>query len=297
MVDVSICMVSLNCWNVLPACLDSLRAGAPAVSYEIIMVDNASTDGTVDLVKQHYPEVRVVQNARNVGFTKATNQAIELSSGRYLLWLNTDTVVQPDTLYNLVQFLEAHPTAGIVGPKVLNADGSFQPQCKRGLPTPAASLYYMLKLHEIWPHNPRFGQYLLTHLSPDAAHEVDAVSGCCLLARRAVWDTIGPLDEAIFGFGEDIDWCVRAHNAGFAVWYAPTSVITHLKGQGGVHAKPYHKAWGIHQAMWVFYRKHLMSRYAPPITGLVWIGVWASLIASSAGIWVRKHLPRRLQHA
>lgn len=297
MVDISICMVSLNCWNVLPACLDSLRASRPTVNYEIIMVDNASTDGTVKFVQEQYPEVRVVRNDRNVGFTKATNQAIELSSGGYVLWLNTDTILRPDALYHMRHFLETHPQAGIVGPKVLNADGTFQPQCKRGLPTPGASLFYLLKLHKIWPRHPRFGQYLLTHLSPDEAHPVDAVSGCCLLARRDVWDAIGPLDEAIFGFGEDLDWCVRAKQAGYEVWYYPRAVITHLKGQGGVHAKPYHKAWGIHQAMWVFYRKHLMRHYAPIVTALVWLGVWSSWIATNAGIWLRRNLPRRVPTA
>lgn len=290
MVDISICMVSLNCWAVLEDCLESLRDSRPAVSYEVIIVDNASTDGTPALIERHFPEVRLIRNHYNAGFTKATNQGIQQSSGRYILWLNTDTILRPGSLDTLHDFMEEHPEVGIAGPKVLNPDGSFQPQCKRGLPTPLASLSYMLGLHKLWPQNPQLGQYLLTHLPVDRASEVDAVSGCCLMARREVWDAIGPLDEQIFAFGEDIDWCVRAKRAGWQVWYYPASVIVHLKGQGGVHAKPYHKVWGMHHGMWIFYRKHLMTNYAWPITGLVWLGVWSKCILSSAAIWLRRTL-------
>lgn len=288
MVDVSICMVSLNCWNVIEPCLDSLRASDPAVRYEIIVVDNASTDGTPERLLEQYPEVQLIRNDRNVGFTKATNQGIAASRGRYLLWLNTDTLLEPDSLRELCGFLDAHPKAGIVGPKVLNPDGSFQAQCRRGVPTPAVSLAYMLGLDRVWPDHPVAGGYALTYLPVDQAAVVGAVSGCCLLARREVWDMIGPLDEEIFGFGEDVEWCVRAAQAGWEVWYYPGSVIVHLKGQGGVHSKPYHKVWGIHQAMWVFYRKHLRTRYSPPVTALVWTGVWLSAAASMTRVWLRR---------
>ena len=288
MPELSICMVSLNCWTVLKACLDSLSASQPQVGYEVIVVDNASTDGTPQRIQEHFPDVRLVLNDRNTGFTKATNQAIELSSGRYILWLNTDTILRPDSLYNLHEFMEATPCAGIVGPKVLNPDGTFQPQCRRGLPTPSASLFYTLKMHRLWPRNPKMGQYLLTHLPVDEANQVDAVSGCCLMARRQVLKDIGPLDERIFGFGEDIDWCVRAKRAGWEVWYYPKSIIVHLKGQGGVHAKPYRKIWGMHQAMWVFYRKHLKQQYPWVVTGLVWIGVWSKFVLSIIGMWLRR---------
>jgi len=289
-VDLSICMVSLNCWGVLEPCLESLRAGDPSVTYEVIVVDNASTDGTPERLAERYPEVRVIRNERNVGFTKATNQAIAASRGRYLLWLNTDTLLRPDSLRELRDFLDRHPRAGIVGPKVLNPDGSFQLQCRRGVPTPGASLAYMLGLDRVWPRHPVIGGYALTYLPVDEAAIVGAVSGCCLLARRDVWERIGPLDEEIFGFGEDVEWCVRAAEAGWEVWYYPGSVIVHLKGQGGVHSKPYHKVWGIHQAMWVFYRKHLRRRYSPPVTALVWAGVWSSAAMSMAQVWVGRRV-------
>ena len=293
MPEISICIVSLDCWPVLKDCLESLATTEPPVSQEIILVDNASRDGTPARVRERFPHVRVIENTENVGFTKATNQAIAASTGLHVLWLNPDTIVRPDSLPTLRRFLEDHPRAGIVGPKVLNGDGTFQAQCRRGLPTPEAALYYFLGLHRFWPHSPRFGAYLMTHLPVDEDAQVAAVSGCCLLARREVWNAIGPLDEEIPGFGEDIEWCVRARDAGFEVWYHPGSTIVHLKGQGGVHSRPFQKVRAIHRAMWVFYRKHLRRRYPFPVTGLVWLGVWASFVVSAARVWLRSLVARR----
>ncbi len=282
MPEVSICMVSLNCKDVLRDCLQSLRCSEPQIDSEIIIVDNVSTDGTIDMVRSEFPEVRkIIENSYNIGFTRATNQAIEASVGKYILWLNTDTLLKPDSISKLINFLETHPKAGIVGPKVLNPDGSFQPQCKRGMPTPLASLFHLLKLDTLFPKNKLFGRYLLSYLPEDETAEIGSVSGCCLMAKRQVWDDIGRLDERIFGFGEDIDWCLRAKKAGWQVWYYPESVIVHLKGKGGAHAKPFHKIWGIHQAMWVIYLKHFKSRFLP-ITAAVWLGIAFSAALSSA---------------
>jgi len=291
-VDLSLCIVTLDCRSVVRDCLESLAKAEGGFSSEVILVDNASTDGTPEMVRRRFPSVRLVENDQNVGFTRATNQAIRMSSGRYILWLNPDTVLRPDSLARLAEFLEGHPEAGIAGPQVLNADGSFQPQCRRGLPTPWASLSYGLGLHRIWPGSPRFGGYLLSHLPVDAQTQVAAVSGCCLMARREVFQAIGPLDEDIFGFGEDIEWCVRAARAGFQVWYVPRSVIIHLKGQGGAQSRPFHKVWGIHQAMWVFYRKHLRSGYSWPVTTLVFLGVGTSFVVSSLLLALRRLLGR-----
>ena len=281
-------MVTLDCWKVLQPCLESLERSSPTVSTEIILVDNASTDGTPGRIRELYPKIRVVENARNVGFTVATNQAIRMSSGRYLLWLNADTVMRPDALHQMWSFLETHPRAGIVGPMVLNADGSFQPQCRRGKPTVMAALGYFTRLNRLFPRSRRLGEYLLTCLPLDAPAPVVSVSGCCLLARRAVWDDIGALDEKMFGFGEDLDWCFRAGQAGWEIWYYPKSVITHLKGQGGTHAKPLRKVWGQHQAMWIFYSKHLRSEYSWAVNALVRVGIVLRYIVSAAGVLIRR---------
>lgn len=283
--DVSICMVSLNCWNVLRDCLETLTKTPATYCMEVICVDNASSDGTPDLLAKHYPHVKVIRNTQNVGFTIATNQAIRASCGRHILWLNTDILVRPDTLPMLSQFLDEHPAAGIVGPQVLNLDGSFQPQCRRGIPTPWASLCYLLKLDWLFPQCPAFNQYLQSHLPIDRSARVDALSGCCLMAKREVWDQIGPLDESIFGFGEDIDWCVRAKNHGFEVWYHPAAVLVHLKGQGGVHSRPYHKAYGIQQCMWQFYRDHLSQRDPAMVRQMMWLAIKTYYGLNVAKIW------------
>ena len=288
MVDISICMVSLNCRAVLKDCLLSLRRMKPGLNCEILLVDNASTDGTPEMVRREFPEVFLIKNGRNVGFSKGTNQGAAAASGNYILWLNTDTVLQPDSLEKLWRFMQDNPRVGAAGPKVLNADGTFQAQCRRGIPTPLVSLFYLWKLERWWPNSTYAGKYLRTDLPVDRSTPVDAVSGCCLMVRRATWMDVGPIDENIFGFGEDIDWCVRAKKKNWEVWYFAESVITHLKGQGGAHSKPYHKIWGLHQAMWIFYSKHLKSERSFATTGLVFLGIFANLAFSSLRLSLRR---------
>jgi len=288
MVALSICMVSFNCRDVVEDCLVSLR-NSYFQDFEIIVADNGSVDGTLEYLRVQ-PDVRLIENGYNAGFTKGTNQGIITSSGKYVLWLNTDTVLREDSLQQLIGFLQAHPRAGVVGPKVLNADGSFQPQCKRGIPTPFASLCYAVGFDRLFPHNDSVSRYLLRSISEDQASIVDAVSGCCLLARRTVVESIGLLDEEMFGFGEDLDWCVRAAKAGWEVWYYPGSVIVHLKGQGGAHWLPYRKIRGMHQCMWLFYRKHLRHNYGSVITVFVALGIAGSFTLQTAVTWIRRSL-------
>ncbi|HJW92669.1 MAG TPA: glycosyltransferase family 2 protein [Thermoanaerobaculia bacterium] len=282
----SICMVSLNCRRVVEDCLESLRRSR-FTDFEILCADNGSTDGTLDYLRAQ-PDVHLIENGWNAGFTRGTNQGIAAGTGEYVLWLNTDTILREDSLGKLIEFMETHPRAGVVGPKVLNADGTFQPQCKRGVPTPFASLCYALGLDRIWPQNKSVSQYLLRSISEESTSIVDAVSGCCLLTRRATIDEVGPLDEEMFGFGEDIDWCVRASKAGWEVWYYPGSVITHLKGQGGAHSKPYRKIRAMHQCMWLFYKKHLAPQRVWPVTALVALGIGASFLMRTVVTWMRR---------
>jgi GT2 family glycosyltransferase len=282
----SICMVSLDCLRVVEPCLASLRASSFR-DFEIIVADNGSNDGTLEYLRAQ-TDVRLIENGWNAGFTKGTNQCIAASSGEYVLWLNTDTIVPEDSLGRLIDFLKSHPRAGVVGPKVLNADGSFQPQCKRGLPTPLASLCYTLGLDRLRPRNPAISGYLLRSIPEDATSTVTAVSGCCLLTRRDVVDAVGPLDEEMFGFGEDLDWCVRASKLGWEVWYFPGSVITHLKGHGGAHSKPYRKIRAMHGCMWLFYKKHLRHGYRAPVTAFVALGIGVSFVAQTAAAWARR---------
>lgn len=280
----AVCMVSFNCRSVIEDCLVSLERSRFR-DFEIIVVDNGSTDGTLEYLRPR-SDLQLIENGYNAGFTKGTNQGIAATSGEYILWLNTDTILGDDSLGALIEFLDSNPAAGIVGPRVLNPDGTFQPQCKRGMPTPLAALCYGLGLDRLFPNNPTIGAYLLRYIPDTHAAIVAGVSGCCLMTRREVCDDIGPLDEEMFAFGEDLEWCVRAGKAGWEVWYYPGSTIVHLKGQGGAHARPYKKVKALHDCMWIFYRKHLQSLYPGVVTLLVRTGIFASYAASVVRVWL-----------
>jgi len=276
MVDLSVCIVSFNACDVLRDCLRSLYEHTPpSISLEVIVVDNNSRDQTLSMLSDEFPLAKVIANETNLGFSKATNQAMRASSGRYICWLNSDTIVLPNAMPKLIRFMDSNPKAGIVGPKILNADGSFQPQCKRGFPTPLAIFSYYAGLDKLFPNSPFFAQYLLRFLSPDQPHEVVSVSGACLLARRELLESVGYADENIFAFGEDIDWCVRARNSGWEVWYYPEAQIIHLGGKGGSGSMPFRAIYEYHRSMWVFYRKHLINRYIFPLHIIVAAGIGA----------------------
>jgi len=227
---------------------------------EIILVDNNSQDGTVEIVANHFPTVKLIINDKNVGFSRANNQALKVSKGRFILWLNPDTVLLPNALDTLVAFMDSRPDVAIVGPKVLNKDRTLQGQCRRGFPTPWAMFCYFSGLSELFPHHKLFSKYLMTYQNENVAHEVDAVSGSCLLVRREVMDKIGLLDEDYFMYGEDLDYCYRAKKAGWKVYYTPEAQVIHYGGTAS-RKKPFRSIYEFHRAMWIFYRKHLAQDY------------------------------------
>ena len=296
--DVSIAMVSLNCWGVLKDCLDSLRLSDKSVTYELFLVDNGSTDGTLEKVPELYPEVTLVKNADNVGFLKGTNQGIRMSTGRYILWLNPDTILRPDSLRQMTEFLEAASEGGHCRTESAERGRliSAPVQARNADACRVAGV-----LHEDWtglfPQDHTLGQYLLRYLPEDCSNEVDAVSGCCLMARRELVDDIGLLDEDLKQWGEDIEWCVRAKKAGWEVWYNPASVITHLKGQGGRHVVPYHVTKNMHYAMWIFYTKYFKAQSSPLTSAAVRVGIQGSLAGSLTRIWMQRNVQNRLSPA
>lgn len=288
MIDVSICMVSLNCRQVLEACLASIYKSSDAITFEIIIIDNASTDGTLEYIEQNYPNILLVRNASNVGFAQGTNQAMAVASGRYLLWLNTDTVIQSDSLCKLVQFMDEHPLVGIVGPKVLNADGTIQNQCRRGFPTPWASLSYFLGLSKIFPHSSLFARYLLTYLDENEIAEVDAVSGCCMLVRRKIIEQTGLIDTVYHSYGEDLDFCAEAKKAGWQVFFNPDTTIIHYGGKGGSGVKPFYSIFHFYRSMWLFYKKQIAHRYIFFINWMIGSAIAAKFIYTILVNFLRK---------
>ncbi|MGV2884427.1 MULTISPECIES: glycosyltransferase family 2 protein [Paenibacillus] len=272
MVDASIIIVNYNTRQLTLDCLESVYASLSSYSYEIIVVDNASHDGSVEAIREAYPEVRLIANYGNTGFAVANNQGMEISKGRYILLLNSDTVVQPDTLHTMIYFMDRHPGMGASGCKVILPDGSLDKACKRGFPTPSASFYYAFGISRLFPDRPKFNQYQLGHLSPDDEYPVDCLVGAFMLVRRETIEQVGGLDETFFMYGEDIDWCYRIKEAGWGIFYYPRTYIVHYKG-GSARRKPLKITYEFHRAMWVFHRKHYAKKYNPFTNAAVWMGI------------------------
>ena len=225
--DLSICLVPLNALVYLEPLLASIEQHTIGLSYEVIMVDNGSTDGTLEWVKEHHPEIQLIRNQANLGFTRGNNQAMALAKGDFLLLLNPDTLLTEDCFGPQIAYMRENPKVAITIPKVLNSDGSFQHQSRRGDARPAAVFGYFLKLGKLFPKNRALNGYLQSWLPEDEVAEVKAVSGSCMFIRRQVYEQIGGLDEQFFAYQEDSDYCMRARQAGWKVMYVPLSSIIH----------------------------------------------------------------------
>lgn len=272
LLDASIIIVNFNTRQLTLDCLQSVYASSTSYSYEVIVVDNASYDGSVEAIRKAYPQIRLIANNDNTGFAVANNQGMKIAKGRYILLLNSDTVVQLDTLQTMIGFMDRHPEMGASGCKVILPDGSLDKACKRGFPTPSASFYYAFGISRLFPDRPKFNQYQLEHLSPDDEYPVDCLVGAFMLVRRETIDQVGGLDETFFMYGEDIDWCYRIKEAGWGIFYYPRTYIVHYKG-GSARRKPLKITYEFHRAMWVFHRKHYAKKYNLLTNTAVWMGI------------------------
>jgi GT2 family glycosyltransferase len=283
--DISICIVTLQARDYLRDCLNSLNSDCSLYSREIIVVDNRSEDGTIDMLRQDFQSVIVIENDGNEGFVRPMNQAMLAANGRYILLLNPDTIIPPRAVDTLVKFMEEHPEAGVCGPKVLNEDGTLQKPCRRGEPTPLAVVSYFTGLDRLFPRQKLFGGYLLGYLDEDQINPVGGVSGSCMLIRREVIDNIGYLDERFFAYQEDADFCCRTRQAGWKVYYVPTAKITHYGGRGGSRVQPVRAITAWHLSYLAYYRKHLASHYLFLFNwlyyGLIFIKLAFSLISNA----------------
>ncbi len=261
MVDLSVCIVTYQAKEYLKDCLRSIIDDSQAVDYELIVVDNGSTDGVASMLEDEFPEVKLLRNPENQGYTRPMNRALRSAQGRYLMQLNPDTLILPGAFEHLVAFMDAHPQVGICGPKVLNADRTLQRQCRRGESRPWAVISYFTGLADRFPQDPRFAQYTLSFVDENETHEVAGVSGSCMLIRREVIDQIGYLDELFFAYQEDADFCLRARRAGWQVYYLPAAQIVHFGGRGGSRVQPYRSIIEWHKSYYLFYRKSYAAEY------------------------------------
>ncbi len=258
--DISIVIVNYNVRDFLNNALVSVFKALEGLEGEVFVVDNASDDGSSALVRQSFPQVHLIANTVNVGFAKANNQALTVSTGKYLMLLNPDTVVQEDTFHTLINFFEANHDVGMAGCKILNPDGSFQLPCRRSFPTPWVAFTKISGLSSMFGSTKLFGRYNLTYLNPDDTYEVDAVSGSCMMIRRDVYESIGGLDESFFMYGEDLDWCYRVQKAGWRVFYVADTKIIHYKGES-TRRSDIDELKIFYKAMRLFVRKHHQGSY------------------------------------
>jgi GT2 family glycosyltransferase len=228
--NVSIIVVNYNTRDSLKRCLRSIDAFVPARDFEVIVVDNASNDGSSLMLKRLFPRIRLVENTTNEGFSRAVNRGIANSSGDLFLFLNPDVILTPGCVDALAEFLDKHPDAGICGPKLLNPDGSVQLSC-RSFPTPFNVFFGRKSIwNKLFPQNRISRGFLLADLDYDEIQEVDWLAGACMMAKKNVVDSVGLFDERYFLFVEDTDFCYRVRKIGFKVYFVPQAVATHERG-------------------------------------------------------------------
>lgn len=269
----SVVIVNYNVKYFLEQCLHSVRSAARNIDCEIFVVDNNSVDGSVQMVEEKFPEVKLIANQDNRGFSRANNQAIKIARGEYVLLLNPDTIVEEDTFEKIIRFMDEHPDAGGLGVKMVDGKGKFLPESKRGLPKPAVAFYKIFGLSSLFPKSKVFGHYHLTYLHPDEIHQVDVLSGAFMLIRKTVLDKIGGLDEEYFMYGEDIDISYRITQEGYKNYYFPKTRIIHYKGES-TKKSSINYVLVFYQAMIIFAKKHFSQKNARLFSLLINMAVY-----------------------
>ncbi|GIV28482.1 MAG: hypothetical protein KatS3mg027_2296 [Bacteroidia bacterium] len=271
--DISIIIVNYNVRFFLEQCIHSVLKAKDGLDIEVIVVDNHSVDGSVQMLKEKFPDVKLIENKENVGFSKANNQGIKIAKGKYVLLLNPDTVLQEDTLVKCYEFMEQHSDAGALGVKMFDGKGSFLPESKRGLPTPMVAFYKIFGLSKLFPKSKVFGKYHLTYLDKDRNHKVDVLSGAFMFIRKEVLDKIGGLDEDYFMYGEDIDLSYRITKAGYHNYYFSETSIIHYKGES-TKKSSVNYVIVFYKAMMIFADKHFSNSYASVFRFLIYIAIY-----------------------
>ncbi|TNE79800.1 MAG: glycosyltransferase [Bacteroidetes bacterium] len=271
--DISIIIVNYNVEHFLEQALLSVRKALQRVEGEVWVVDNNSVDGSVRMVREKFPEVHLIDNQHNPGFSVANNQAIVKSKGRYVLLLNPDTVVEEDTFEKVVRFMDEHPDAGGLGVRMIDGTGKFLPESKRGLPTPQVAFYKMFGLSKLFPKSKVFGRYHLGYLSEHETHEVDVLAGAFMLMRKETLDKVGLLDETFFMYGEDIDLSYRITLGGYKNYYYPDTTIIHYKGES-TKKTSVNYVFVFYKAMVIFAKKHFSASFARSFGLFINLAIW-----------------------
>jgi len=284
----SVIIVNYNVEHFLEQCLHSVRKSAKNIPTEIFVVDNSSVDGSIEMVKKKFPEVKIIANEKNLGFSRANNQAIKEANGEYVLLLNPDTVVQEDTFEKTIKFMDEKKDCGALGVMMLDGKGNFLPESKRGLPTPSVAFYKVFGLSFLFPYSKIFGKYHLGYLDKNKTHEVDVLAGAFMLIRKSVLDKIGLLDETFFMYGEDIDLSYRITLAGYKNYYFSETRIIHYKGES-TKKSSVNYVLVFYNAMAIFAKKHFAKNQATMFSLLIYFA-----IAFRAGIAIVKRFLKQI---
>ncbi len=276
MKDISIIIVNYNVKEFVLNLISSIEKSSKNLAVEVIIVDNASSDGSVELIRNRFPNVKLIVNSENIGFGKANNQGIEIAKGKFILFLNPDTVLKEDTLHKMVDFLNSNPKIGMATCKVLNPDGSLQLACRRSYPTPWVSFTKIAGLSKIFPKSKIFAQYNLTYLPENATYEVDAISGSFMFLKREILDKVKGFDSDFFMYGEDLDLCYRVRENGYKIFYFYETEIIHYKGESTKRSN-IDETRVFYNAMSLFVEKHFSSSFLVKIILKVAIQIKESL--------------------
>lgn len=275
----SVIIVNYNVKYYLEQCLHSVRRALEGIEAEVFVVDNHSTDGSVDYLRKRFREMKFIASNHNLGFARANNLAIKRSKGEYVLLLNPDTIVGNDCIRECLDFMDEHPNAGGLGVRMLKCDGDKAMESRRGLPSPLTAFYKMCGLCARYPQSRRFGKYYMSYLSWTKPERIEVISGAYCLLRHSALDKIGLLDEDFFMYGEDIDLSYRLLKGGYENWYLPVSIL-HYKGES-THKSSYRYIHVFYEAMLIFFKKHyrhLSFWLSIPIKTAIYVKAFFALV-------------------
>ena len=296
--DLGIVILNWNTRDLLKRCLETVYASSGDFSFRVMVVDNASTDGSLDMVRRDFPQAETIASEINGGYSYGNNLGLRAlgfkdkgqtaGAPRYALLLNPDTEVPPTALRDMVAFMDGQPKIGAAGPKLVLPDGSLDRACRRSFPKPMIALYHFSGLAKLFPGSPRFARYNMTYLPIDQEAEVDSVVGAYMQVRREAIEAVGLLDEVFFMYGEDLDWAYRIKDAGWSVVYHPQVVVKHVKRAASRQSpRAQFEFW---RAMLIFYRKHYRTTTPLQLHSLIMTGL---LLKGGRKLWTEVRQPTR----
>ena len=259
--DLTVIIVSYNVSDFLKQCLISVRRAVDSIECEVFVVDNHSSDGSCNMVKEEFPEVKLILNNTNSGFSRANNQAIKKANGKYVLLLNPDTVVESGTFSKCIGFMNGHPDAGAMAARMINGEGRYLPESKRAFPTPLTAFFKTFGLSALFPRSQFFNKYYLTHINPNETALTEVISGAFMFIRMEALLKAGLLDEDYFMYGEDIDLSYRITRSGYNNYYLPEASIIHFKGMSTARDR-FTDLYHFYTAMRIYARKRNQEKFS-----------------------------------